>query len=268
MSKLGEQREDECFILVKAQPHRSSRYYETVCCAGIGRDGVWRRQYPVPFRVLEKPQKFARWSWIKYKYTKSANDPRSESQKVLQETIEVGAKLGRKDRARFLNPLIRVDFGDAEAREESLTLLRPKEITFDYRRLTESELQEATKKHADLARQFSFFDQPAKPLVPCPYEFKAHWVDASNTSHAHICDDWESVGAFFNFRKRFEDEAKALRTLKEKYEVEYFNRGLALAFSTHSKRNIHFGTKNQWLLVGLIRLDETSQADLFLSEAQ
>lgn len=154
MVKLGEQREDECFILVKAQPHRSSRYYETVCCAGIGRDGQWRRQYPVPFRVLEKPQKFKRWSWIKYKYTTSDNDPRVESQKVLQESISVGSQLGQKDRARFLNPLVRADFQDAESRGESLALLRPKEIAFDYRELTDAELDDATQKHTDLARQF------------------------------------------------------------------------------------------------------------------
>ena len=43
---------DECVILIKAQPHRSSRYFETVCCAGVGRDQMWRRQYPVPFRIL------------------------------------------------------------------------------------------------------------------------------------------------------------------------------------------------------------------------
>jgi len=64
---------DECFILVKAQPHRSSAYFETVCCAGIGRDGKWRRQYPVPFRILNDIQKFRRWDWIEYLYTTSPN---------------------------------------------------------------------------------------------------------------------------------------------------------------------------------------------------
>ena len=262
--KLGEQREDECFILVKAQPHRSSKYYETVCCAGIGRDGKWRRQYPVPFRILESPQKFKRWSWIRYSYTTSKKDPRSESQKVLQESIEVEGELAKKDRARILNPLIRESFAEAESRGESLTMMRPKEISFEYRLLTDAELHEATVKHADLAKQLSLFDAPAKPLTPCPYEFKAHWVDQSNKRREHICDDWESVGAFFNFRSRYGEE-EGLKILKNKYETEYFNLGLALAFSTHSKRNVHFGATNQWLLVGLIRLDEDKQTDLFLS---
>ncbi|VAV89164.1 hypothetical protein MNBD_ALPHA04-1442, partial [hydrothermal vent metagenome] len=48
--------------------------------------------------------------------------------------------------------------------------------------------------------------------------------------------------------------------LREKYEDQYFKAGLALGFSTHSRRNVENNTDNQWLLVGLIRLDDTQQA--------
>ena len=94
MMQKGAQK-DECFILVKAQPHRSSKYFETVCCAGIGRDGKWRRQYPVPFRILNDGQKFRRWDWIEYNFVKSSDDRRSESQKVLPESLKVGKNLGK-----------------------------------------------------------------------------------------------------------------------------------------------------------------------------
>ena len=257
MVKLGEQREDECFILVKAQPHRSSKYYETVCCAGVGRDGVWRRQYPVPFRILQEPQRFKRWSWISYSYNRSEKDKRKESQKVVPETISVSDEVPRAERAKLLNPLLRASFSEAEANQESLALLRPKAIEFTYRRLPDDQIAQEREKHAALAKQASFFDETAKPLNPCPYEFKVDWVDQEDKRRSHVCDDWESVGAFFNFRRRFQDEHRALETLKEKYEVEYFQKGLALAFSTHSRRG------QQWLLVGLIRLDEDLQSDLF-----
>ena len=88
-------------ILIKALPHRSSNYFETVCCAGVGRDGRWRRQYPVPFRILEEGQKFGRWTWIRYSYTKPINDSRWESQKVIPETITVGDKLSQSKRANL-----------------------------------------------------------------------------------------------------------------------------------------------------------------------
>jgi hypothetical protein len=98
---------DECFILVKAQPHRSSAYFETVCCAGIGRDGKWRRQYPVPFRILNDIQKFRRWDWIEYLYTTSPNDKRWESQKVIPDSLVVGKQVKKSERAPFINPLVR-----------------------------------------------------------------------------------------------------------------------------------------------------------------
>jgi hypothetical protein len=57
-------------------------------------------------------------------------------------------------------------------------------------------------------------------------------------------------------------ETEALRVLKEKYEEQYFAAGLVLGFSTHSRRNVEYGTENQWLLVGMIRLDFDSQGAL------
>lgn len=251
---------------MKAQPHRSSKYFETVCCAGIGRDGKWRRQYPVPFRILNDNQKFKRWSWISYRFSTSPDDSRPESQKVVPESITVGSELKKSERARFLNPLIRESFEDADSRHESLTLLRPKALTILYEEKSESELANERTKHADLAAQMSLFDKTAKPLEPCPIQFTAKWVDSSGKTRKHECDDWETSSAFFRFRKNC-GQQKALETLKEKYEQQYFNAGIALAFSTHSRRNVEHGTKNQWLLVGLIRLDDYAQRDLLLGDS-
>jgi hypothetical protein len=255
---------DECFILVKAQPHRSSRYFETVCCAGIGRDGKWRRQYPVPFRNLDDWQKFSRWQWIRYRYRLPDKDRRIESQKVDPNSLQRLTKIPKSERARLVNPLIRQSFAEAESKGESLTLLRPGAFQFFWKAKTEKELETERRKHESLARQLSMIDAPATPLEPCPYKFFVKWKDQGGQSRRHESDDWESVGAFWNFRSRY-GEAEALRTLKSKYEDEYIPRGLVLAFSTHKRRNVTHGAENQWLLVGLIRLDDNAQSDLFLT---
>lgn len=255
--------QDECFILVKALPHRSSKYFETVCCAGIGRDAKWRRQYPVPFRILKENQKFRRWDWIKYEFTTSPGDQRVESQKVVPESLSVIGTLKKSERARFLNPLVRESFEEAESRGESLTLLRPTSIELSWIEKTPEQLSDERRKHADLANQASLFDSSAKPLEPCPLEFEVRWKDASGAARKHLCDDWETSTAFNRFEREY-GRAKAIEYLKAKYEDEYFNAGLALAFSTHSRRNVTFGSKNQWLLVGLIRLDEDKQGDFLI----
>ena len=148
---------DECFILIKAQPHRSSKYFETVCCAGIGRDRKWRRQYPVPFRILNDEQKFGRWNWIRYHFTKSENDPRAESQKVVPESLEVGDKIRPQERAAFLQPLIRSSFSQADENRESLTLIRPTHFELKAINKSDSEIQAERQKHKELADQLSLF---------------------------------------------------------------------------------------------------------------
>lgn len=253
---------DECFILVKAQPHRSSKYFETVCCAGIGRDGKWRRQYPVPFRILNDSQKFRRWDWIEYEFTRS-QDRRVESQKVIPETLTVTGSLKPAERASFLNPLVRASFVDAESRGESLTLIRPMSVKIKWSEKSQSDVAAERSKHADLANQMSLFDSTARPLEPCPVQFFAHWRDAESKDRTHECDDWETSTAFNRFERKY-GRGEAIEILREKYEDEYFSAGLALAFSTHSRRNVTHGTQNQWLLVGLIRLDLDAQGDLLL----
>lgn len=256
---------DECFILIKAQPHRSSKYSETVCCAGVGRDGLWRRQYPVPFRILDGSQKFKRWDWIKYEFVNSRYDRRRESQKVDAQSLEVIGSIRQSERAKFLNPLVRSSFEEADSKGESLTLIRPKEIDLIYKEKSLSDLQDETQKHKELADQMSLFDKTAKPLQPCPMQFILNWKDQDGKKRRHENDDWETSAAYNRFLRSYGHE-KAIEYLKEKYENVYFKSGLALGFSTHSRRNVTYGTNNQWLLVGLVRLNFENQDDFFIGQ--
>lgn len=127
-------KEDQCCVIIKAQPHRSSKYFETVCCAGIGRDGKWRRQYPVPFRNLKEEQKFSRWDWIEYAWVRPSDDLRDESQKVDPDSIIVRGKMSKPEQRALLNPLIRRDFDESNSKGESLTLIRPKSIKIKWKK--------------------------------------------------------------------------------------------------------------------------------------
>jgi hypothetical protein len=252
---------DECFILIKAQPHRSSKYFETVCCAGVGRDGKWRRQYPVPFRILNDDQQFKRWDWIEYEYTKSSSDTRKESQKVIPESLKVGGTVKRSERALILSRAIRSSFAEADSLGESLTLLRPSRLELVARQKSDAEISDEQQKHAALAAQMSFLDPTAAPLKTCPMSFKVKWTDSDGKNRSHECDDWETSAAYNRFERMY-GRVEALKILKEKYEDQYFKAGIVLGFSTHSRRNVEFGNENQWLLVGMIRLDFDSQGAL------
>ncbi len=251
-------------ILIKAQPHRSSRYFETVCCAGVGRDQKWRRQYPVPFRILKEDQKFGRWQWISYDFVLPNDDKRKESQKVVSKCLIAKGKMKPGERADFLAPLVRSSLREADDRRDSLALVRPRKIRLEAIEKSPEELASETLKHRELAAQLSLLeeDEDVEPLVPSRMQFVLHWEDQDGKRHRQECDDWETYAAFNRFERDY-GEKLALQYLREKYEQQYLAAGLVLGFSTHSRRNLENGSKNQWLLVGMIRLDETNQASLF-----
>ena len=246
---------DRCVILVKALPHGSSDYFETVCCAGIGPDRKWRRLYPVPFRILDPAQKFGRWHWISYEFSEPRHDGRRESQKVNAESIKLQNKLRDQDRARLLQALTRSSTREAEAQGDSLTLIKPRSLLFSWRAKTDLEISEERAKHARLADQLSLFNRQVKPLEPCRLEFSFKWEDQLRNKHTHVCDDWETTTAYYRRRDRHGEE-DGLADLKRLYEVEYLQRGLRFALGTHSRRN------KQWLLVGVLRVDENAQQEL------
>lgn len=240
---------------MKALPHRSSNYFETVCCAGVGRDNRWRRLYPVPFRVLEDGQQFSRWHWVKYKHTPPLNDARRESQKVDPNSIVVGRYLKSSERSRLARILTREGTREAESLGETLALVRPSDVRFLWKRKTDEELTIERRKHTDLVSQASWLNDAAKPLDPCPFEFEVSWKDSDKKRRSNTCDDWETSAAFFNRRRSLGEEG-ALHSLKATYENEYPQRGMRLALGTHSWR------KQTWLLVGLLRVDEDAQSEL------
>lgn len=244
-------------MLIKALPHRSSNYFETVCCAGLGRDGRWRRQYPVPFRVLKDTQKFARWNWIRYRHTTPATDGREESQKVDPDSIEVVGKLSAGKRAAALRAAFRQSVRQAEERNESLLLIRPRTVQFRWRRKSVEQLRSESRKHEDLVRQGSFLQEAVAPLLPCPYAFYFFWTDPDGERHRHTCDDWETSTAFLRRREAKGTELEALQSLQKTYEDEYFRKGMAFGLGTHMRR------QSQWLLVGVVRVDEDANSDLF-----
>jgi hypothetical protein len=161
------------------------------------------------------------------------------------------------ERSRLACAVTRESVQQAETLGETLTLIEPAELTFTWLAKNERELEEERRKHAELARQLSMFDQPAKPLTPCPYAFRLKWKSKAGSTHTHTCDDWETSAAFSRRRARHGEEA-GLQSLKQTYEVDYLTKGMRFALGTHSRR------EDQWLLVGVLRVDDHAQTELAL----
>lgn len=245
---------EQTIVLVKAWPQPSQKYGETVCCAGVTPSGEWRRLFPVRFRHLTGDAKFSRWDVVQYRHARPRDDNRVESRRVDEQSLRRVRKMTDSEREGFFDPLFRSSVSEAARRGESLTLIRPSSLRFFWKAKSAKELAVEAEKRQRTLRQGSLFDRELARIEPCPYELRMAFTDADGP-HDMACGDWETAATFFNWRKKY-GAASALERLKSVYEDKYFPSGVALALGTVKKR------PNQWLLLGIIRLNETVQMRL------
>jgi hypothetical protein len=247
----------ECrvIILVKALPQPSKTYGETVCCAGVTRQGEWKRLYPVRFRHLGGQANFKRWDWVSFRYSLPIRDSRSESCHVHEESVKIVGKFPRSERAAFLNPLTLPSIKVAAERGQSLALIRPRNTRFRYRRKSPSEIAEERQAFEKAARQMSFFDKALAALDPCPYEFRFTFEDGSR--HDFQNGDWEAYAMYYKGRRRGGmSEKEVLDWMDETFNVQYPRAGMLFAVGNQAKR------PHVWQLLGVLRVDEPAQASL------
>lgn len=248
--------EDHAFILVKAAPRRSETFGETVCCAGIDRQGKWVRLYPVSFRLLEDAQRFRRWDHIRYRWSKpkATKDVRSESRRVDPLSVEILGHLKQADR----NPLVERCAVTSLEREQrggrSLALLKAEVLDFWYRPRSDVELGKQQRALETLRSQSDLFAS-SPPLIPsrtCPYSFHYRYRDEDRVREG-TCQDWETEQTYFARLRDQASEAAALEWMLKKFGEEYPQKGMALAMGTHRYR------REQWLINGVIRLNDEPQ---------
>jgi hypothetical protein len=78
-------------ITVKAYPTPSTKYEETVCCAGITEDRQWVRLYPVPYRDLSGQRQFQKYdiAEVTAERREPHKDDRPESWRPRLDTMRI-----------------------------------------------------------------------------------------------------------------------------------------------------------------------------------
>lgn len=242
-------------ILVKALPQPSKRYGETVCCAGVTRDRLWKRLFPVRFRHLEGESSFSRWDWVKFRYTRPTSDTRHESSHVHEESIAIDGKLDVRERASLLNPIIVPSTSHAMALKQSLALIRPSDTRFYAKSRSKDDIEAQREAFRRAARQALMFDKKLSEIEPSPYDFRFKFRDKDGYSHDCQNGDWETHTMFWRERRRT-SEAEALKWMMATFNEKYPKRGMAFVMGNQAKR------PQTWQLLGVLRLDETYQAEL------
>lgn len=234
-------RRERILILAKTYPSPSAKHVETSCVAGINRDGLMRRLYPVPFRMIEQDQQFKKWQWIEVGVEKAATDHRPESYKMdigsLEVKEQVTSKNGWGGRWEWLDKMPRFSsYHEIEkvCQEDglSLALLCPKRILgLEIRDARNKEWTDEEKEKLVRAQiQGSLFSetqakQQVKELRKVPFDFYYFYVCDTPDGEKeckHKIVDWEAGALFWKmyqqhgtngwrdkFRAKLEDDLAA-----------------------------------------------------------
>jgi hypothetical protein len=160
------------------------------------------------------------------------------------------ALTGQFSVALNINPLVSPSTADAAARGLSLTLIRPQNPRFRFKRKSNAVIAAEREGYRRAARQGSLLDNDLDALEPTPYTFAFSFDDAAGR-HMHSCGDWETQAAYWKLSKKY-NEAKALEHLSQTYNDDYPSKGMVFAMGTVKAR------PRQWLLLGVIRLNVLS----------
>ncbi len=137
----------------------------------------------------------------------------------------------------------------------SLTLVKPKSPKFIARPKSRAYLVEEREAYREAAKQGSIFDKELAELEPSPYDFRFRFDDEGG-SHDYQNGDWETHVMFWKWRELY-GEAETLKRMSGVFNDEYPQKGMLFALGNQAKR------PQTWQLLGVIRYNETLQADLF-----
>lgn len=90
------------------------------------------------------------------------------------------------------------------------------------------------------------------PLETIPYKIKYSYRDEDG-EHVGTCQDWETEATYLRRRHELGSDQAALDWMMARFGDEWPKKGIALAMGTHRHH------PDQWLINGVVRLDESTQ---------
>jgi len=248
-------RKEQVCILVKAYPQASTKYQETVCCAGITQDGELRRLYPIVYRTLTLDQRFDRFDWVEANMHQAKDDLRPESFRVDQGTLSIvrsGKGATPESKAAIWLPcvvpsLTRLYEAQAET-GQSLGIVRPDPGTLRFRWTAITSAEDEDKQLLfETSHQMSLLEEAQLTPLPDPEYLFSYEFKSAGKRHKMTIHDWEAQATYAHYKRRYGGPSQALDKMAEYYEDRM------------ATMNPHFFVGNmkkrpwQFILVGVLR---------------
>jgi len=236
----------EILLVVKTYPARSKKYGDIVCTASILEDtNEWIRIYPVDWLEFIKKdlKKFVRIEvevkkdTSDYLHRKESYKIRNSSIKVIDDSLTKTQKKGvwnerKKILLNVATDSIKTLNNDYEDDRTSLGMIKPNERDlrfYSVKPIEEIEINiEESTQYTILGEKLKKVDVIEKAFK---YKFKCNYDKCKG--HNMICEDWELLQAFRNFKSRYNivDTEKHLKYKFEKWMID--KRDLYFILGTH-----------------------------------
>lgn len=201
---------EEILIVVKTAPQPSVHYREIVCSAGITRQGVWVRLYPISFRYMNFLRQYSKYQWISVDVIRNLKDFRVDSYRPNIDTIKILSKPlpAEKwtERKKVVLPTISRSLEEVikkyQSSKISLGVFKPKKI-LDF--IIEDDDKDWSPKHKNVLAQGVLFDHQPKELEKIPYKFNYIFIcndPECNTKHKLQIIDWEIYQLYRNMKEK------------------------------------------------------------------
>lgn len=267
---------ERIFITVKTYPNLTNKG-ELVCTAGITESGKWIRVYPLPFRRLDREDRFKKYQWVTMNVTPAGSwDRRPESHRLLDMNIEPGDWIESWNvrKQYVLSPQMKVYtkrdelLQDMREKGTSLAIFKPAEVLKVYHEPTEREWPKEKIERQKMNQEqgnFLLSEEDRKYIYSIaekiPYRFKFQFLDDDGNESNTMIEDWETGMLYRKERDRLGSEELAIESVKKKYMrmVEtsdfYFFMGTSFEF----QRKKYF---NPFLIVGTFSPPKTTQMSI------
>lgn len=210
------------------------------------------RLYPIRYRRLPNEARFTRFDLIELRVSLPKDDFRPESRHVDEDSIRIvepGTAISDESKVRLwkshLAPSLKSLQQENKTTRRSLGIVQPDpgSLRFFAKPIREADADDQAIAES-LSQQSALFEDPLKPLQRSEYVFGYRFKSGGHP-HEHVIHDWEVHAAWFNYRRRYGNEA--LAHLTEMYG------------KTIPGQNLHFilGTMkahpNTFIVIGLLR---------------
>ena len=209
---MGEMRDLEALVVVKAYPNPSQALSEAVCVAAISRDLGLVRLYPIPFRDLDDARKFAKYQRIQLRVREPKADGRPNTFRPDVATLSlVGDPLptidGWRERKEWVMPEVSESMcwiqRQQEANGMSLGIFKPRQV-LDVEQEEDESKDWTPAELAKLSQADLFAAGEKKPLEKIPYNWRYRYTcaDPSCKGHRQQIIDWEIHELYRNLKRR------------------------------------------------------------------